>query len=288
MDAAPLLEECHARHPEDRDIAENLADAWLGLGRWGDARALLVGLLADPPGHQDAGILQKLQNAAYARGDSEYLRWQEVLATIDPARTVAGQLPTPLAEAPREPMYARFKKGWFGRGKLFVSAEYAELSPEEQRAHMAAAMIAASSDSRQKLGALEASEPALAVRVMRLLGIERLTSSQVEDAAHLKAGEEHFREQRFEDAQREYQKAVDLDPDDALALLSLGDATYNLGLYDLAQAYFEESLAITPSPQALASSATRSCMPMARWRGRAVATRRRSASTRPTAARRSP
>ena len=30
-EAAPLLEECHARYPKDRDIAEQLADAWLRL-----------------------------------------------------------------------------------------------------------------------------------------------------------------------------------------------------------------------------------------------------------------
>ena len=250
-EAAPLLEECHARYPKDRDIAEQLADAWLETDRWDDARDLLAGLLATPPGRQDAYALQKLQNAAYLRGDAEYRRWQDLLATIDPSRTLAGQLPTSPAEAPREPLHAQFRKGRFRKGKLRLSEDFAGLAPEERHAHLlAAAIVGGSPGGRQKLEEFKTSEPAVAARVMRLLGIESLMSPQVQARRHLAAGDEHFKEQRFEDAGREYQKAVDLDPDNALALLYMGDATYARGSYDLAQAYFGESLAIAPSPQA--------------------------------------
>ena len=245
-EASPLLEECHARYPEDRDIAEQLADVWLETDRWDNARDLLAGLLASPPGRQDAWALQKLQNAAYLRRDPEYRRWQDLLATLDPSRTLAGQLPTSPAEAPREPLHAQFRKG-----KLRVSADFAGLSPEERRAHLlAAGIVAGAPGGRQKLEEFKTSEPAVAAHVMRLLGIESPTSPQVQARRHLTAGDEHFKRQRFEDAGREYQKAVDLDPDNALALLYLGDATYARGSYDLAQAYFGESLAIAPSPQA--------------------------------------
>jgi tetratricopeptide (TPR) repeat protein len=180
-----------------------------------------------------------------------YRRWQGLLATLDPSRTLAGQLPTLPAGAPREQLRAQFRKGRLRKGKLRLSADFAGLSPEERRAHLlAAAIVAGSPGGRQKLEEFETSEPAVAAHVMRLLGIESPTSPQVQARRHLAAGEEHFKNKRFEDAGREYQKAVDLDPDNALALLYLGDTTYARGSYDLAQAYFGESLAIAPSPQA--------------------------------------
>jgi CHAT domain-containing protein/thioredoxin-like negative regulator of GroEL len=243
--AAALLEESHARHPGDRDLTAGLARAWLEMDRWDDARTLLVSLLASPPGPQDADILQILQNATLLRDDPEAQHWQELLAGVDPSRTIAGQVPSAPAKASPEPLRARFRDG-----QMDISREFLELPEDERPVHMTAAIVAGSPDGLQLLTELEGTDPAMAERVMHLLGLERLTAAQAQVKQHIHAGEEHFRHGRFEDAAGEYQQALELDPDEATALLYLGDTCYRRGLYELAQAYFEESLAVAPSPQA--------------------------------------
>jgi tetratricopeptide (TPR) repeat protein len=244
-DAVALLEECHAKSPKDRDVAVALAEGWLEIGRWDDARTLLKSLLADPPGPQDADVLQILQNTAFLRGDPESQHWQDLLAEIDPARTVTGQVSAPAVEASREPLRARFRDG-----QLEISADFMDLPENERPVHMTAAIVAGSPDGLQLLSELEETDAAMAQRVMRLLGLVRLTAAEAEIHRHLAAGEEHFQHGRFEDAAHEYQQSVDLDPDQATALLYLGDTWYRRGSYELAQAYFEESLAAEPSPPA--------------------------------------
>jgi CHAT domain-containing protein/thioredoxin-like negative regulator of GroEL len=244
-DAVALLEECHARSPNDRDVAVALAEGWLEIGRWDDARTLLKGLLADPPGPQDAYVLQILQNTAFLRGDPESQHWQDLLAEIDPARTMTGQVSPPAVEASREPLRARFRDG-----QLEIFADFMDLPEDERPVHMTAAIVAGSPEGLQLLSELEETDVAMAQRVMRLLGLARLTAAEAEIHRHFAAGEEHFQHGRFEDAAHEYQQAVDLDPDQATALLYLGDTWYRRGSYELAQAYFEESLAAEPSPPA--------------------------------------
>ena len=115
---------------------------------------------------------------------------------------------------------------------------------------MSAAIIAGSSDGIQRLTQLGQEDPDLAEQVARLLGVEKLTPAQAQAREHFTAAEALFARKRFADAAVEYQRALALDPDDAQALLYLGDTWFALGEYHLAQAYLEESLAIVPSPQA--------------------------------------
>lgn len=243
-DAAPVLEECHASNPEDRDIAQALADSWLELDRWDEAKALLISMLSDPPGPEDALALQTLQGAAFNRQDPEYQHWQDLLADIDPSRTLTGQAPMPPGGRP-EPLRARFTNG-----NLEVAANLLELAPKDAAAHMTAAVIAGSSDGAEQLSRLEESDPEMARKVMRLLGVRKLSPTQAQARQHFDAAEHLFGRNRFAEAAVEYEKALELDPDDAEALLYLGDTWFRRGAYELAQAYFEESLVVAPSPQA--------------------------------------
>jgi tetratricopeptide (TPR) repeat protein len=199
-------------------------------------------MLSDPPGPQDTDVLQTLQDAAYQRNDQEHQRWQDYLAVIDPARTLAGQIPVP---PPPEPLRARFSNG-----NLELAWNFTDLPADEQPVHMTAAIIAGSPDGLQRLTQLDQTNPELAEGVARLLGIQKLTPAQAQAREHFIAAEELFRRKRFADAAVEYQKALDLDPDDAVALLYLGDTWFQRGAYHIAQAYFEESLAVDQSPQA--------------------------------------
>jgi CHAT domain-containing protein/tetratricopeptide (TPR) repeat protein len=244
-EAVAVLQECHDRRPQDRDITTRLARAYLEVDRWDDARSLLVGLLVDPPGPQDADALQLLQYGAVLRGDPQHQHWQDLLAQVDPSRTITGQLPSPAADNPREPLRAVLRDG-----ELLIGQDLFELPEEERRAHMTAAIVAGSPDGEQLLTELYDSDPALAERVMHLLGLKRVTPEEARIRAHIDAGEEHFRQGRFDDAASEYRAALDIDPDHAAALLWLGDTWYRRGAYELAQAYFEESIAVAPTPMA--------------------------------------
>lgn len=245
-DATALLEECRARHPEDREVVVPLAGTWAESGRWSEARALLAGLLADPPGPQDVEVLTHLRNMAALQNDPEARHWEDLLARLDPSRTTASLMPTSMIKAPGQPQGVVFRDG-----ELFLLPELNELPEAERPVHIAAAMIAGvGRHGPQLLAELEASDPAMAGRVMDLLGIERLTEEQGRVRQHIEAGEGYFARNQFEAAAAEYQRALDIDPDEPMALLYLGDTCYRRGMHHMAQAYFEESIAVAPSPQA--------------------------------------
>jgi tetratricopeptide (TPR) repeat protein len=69
-------------------------------------------------------------------------------------------------------------------------------------------------------------------------------------AHHMRAGEELFRQRRFDEAIAEYKAALDVEPDLEYAELCIGDCHFMQGKYHLAIAHFTESIAIRPTPQA--------------------------------------
>src|SRR5262249_25867536 len=77
-----------------------------------------------------------------------------------------------------------------------------------------------------------------------------LTPSQAAAKAALNRGEEYFQQRRFAEAATGYAEALQFVPDHAQALLLLGDAHFAMNEYDLARAYFEESVKIEDNPQA--------------------------------------
>lgn len=246
-DALTVLEECHRQDPRDPEIAGPLAQAYQELGQLDSARTMLVGMLGNPPTTEDLWVLQFLQNLAFLRNDPELEHWQGLIAQLDPTRTLAGQIPapTPAARANPEAILAVFHDG-----SLSIDRRLLDLPEQERTAHMTAAIIVGSPDGAQQLSDLMTSDPALAQRVAQLLGVTLLSARQQRAAAHIDAGEALFQTRDFAAASAEYAAALEEDPDNARALLFLGDVNYRQGQYDLAQAYFEESIAIAPDPQA--------------------------------------
>lgn len=246
--AAAILEECHKKDPRDRDVVLRLARAYAETDRWEDTKAVLIPMLANPPGSQDVDILQLLQNEAHRRGDPGYGRWSDLLSQLDPRRTVAGQVPsTPTTPGPQcpEPIRAVLRDGI-----LVIDADLLELPEDECTVHLTAAVVTGSPNGTELLSDLVDSNPQLAGRVMQLLRVRQISEEEARVLEHMQAGEEHFQHRRFEDAAREYQAAVEIDPDYSQGWLYIGDTWYHRGCYSLAQAYFEESIAVEPSPQA--------------------------------------
>ncbi|HEX2085641.1 MAG TPA: CHAT domain-containing tetratricopeptide repeat protein [Solirubrobacteraceae bacterium] len=244
--AAEVLAELHARDPADREIAASLARARLEIGQWPEGRAVLVGLLGDPPGPEDVATLKVLTLLAYSAQDPDAAHWREVLVGLDPAAD-------PLEGMPRQPGRPEKPKrllAAFRDGSLQVDPALFDLPAEEQPAHMTAAIVAGSPDGREMLDQLLRDDPALGQRVVALLGLRVLTPEQARAEEHFAAAEEHFAAGRFVEARREYGAALRLDPDHVLATTYVGDTWYRSGAYHIAQAYFEESIAIEPSPQA--------------------------------------
>lgn len=79
---------------------------------------------------------------------------------------------------------------------------------------------------------------------------ERVTFDHVRAQRHYENAEDHFAVRALDEAETEYREALRLDPDHTLAAMYLGDVWYVRGKFHVAHAYFEESLAIEPSPQA--------------------------------------
>jgi CHAT domain-containing protein/Flp pilus assembly protein TadD len=244
-DAAAVLEQGRGQRTWDRDAALDLARAYDEMGRWGEARSVLIGLIEDPPGPADADIVQFLQNLALQHGDPEYPKWQALLAQLDPARTIQGQLPSFPAQAAPEQLRAMFSDG-----NVAINRGLLELPQPEITAQMTAAIAASSPDGPAMLIGLFDSDPPLAEGVMRLLGLQAPTKEGRQVNLHVWAGERYFQSGRFDEAASEYRAALDVDPDHAQALLYLGDTWYRRGAYEMAQAHFEESIAATPTAPA--------------------------------------
>jgi tetratricopeptide (TPR) repeat protein len=247
-DALPLLEELHRRDPADPDGALRLARVYYELARWEDVKALLVPLLSDLADPQDVAVLAFLEGAAVMSGDPQAERWTALLAQIDPQRTLRAQLPRqpgPASPPPPEPLRAVLREG-----TLTVASDLMELPEADRAAHLTAAVIAGTPDGGKLLADVAEDNPELARRVMQLLGIRETTVEEAQFKRHIAAGEAHFRNGRFAEAERDYRSAADIDPDDLTGWLYIGDTWYRRGSYALAQAYFEESIAVQPSPQA--------------------------------------
>ncbi|WP_030243851.1 MULTISPECIES: CHAT domain-containing protein [unclassified Streptomyces] len=246
-DAEMLLSELLARDPDNRTDLKTLAVVYASMGRWPEGRALLTGLLGDPPERNDLPVLVDLCMLAHLNGDTEdALRWRQAIVELDPDSDPFRGLPGVVVEPDEPPPLLAA----LSDGKLHVSEELFELPQEEISAHMTAAVVSGSPDGGELLDTLFRDDPTLAERVLALLGLVRVTPEQAEAMEHFRTAEEHFAAGRLDDAQTEYEATLRLQPDHVQAMTYLGDTWYRRGAYHIAQAYFEESLAIEPTPEA--------------------------------------
>ncbi|KOX13545.1 hypothetical protein ADK67_44140 [Saccharothrix sp. NRRL B-16348] len=243
--ALDALAECLEREPGNRALRYNLGRVHIELDEWDEAKAVLLAVVSDPPVAEDAGILQLLHFAAFGRHDPDYERWGAALNGIESGRDILAQIPFSSAEPPPERLRAVYRDG-----ELMFDTSIGELAAGDIQVHMVAAMVKGSPKGDEALDEVFAKDPELGHRVVRLLGLRRVTEDEARVARHMNEGEEHFRARRFTEAERAYRAALEIDPDHHVARLYLGDTWYRRGAYALAQAHFEESIAISPSPQA--------------------------------------
>jgi tetratricopeptide (TPR) repeat protein len=139
----------------------------------------------------------------------------------------------------------------FKDGTLTLSGDIENAEPGEFASAMTAAILAANPESAAaRLEEIAQSDPQLARKVTRLLRQKGVLEPAGEPASvqHYRRAEQFFGEGRFQEAVREYSLTVEADPDFAEAYMGWGDVYYRTGLYQLAIAYFEESIIIKPMP----------------------------------------
>ena len=146
----------------------------------------------------------------------------------------------------------------FGYDPLFSLPEYgrtlAELSPQEKNriSHRAHALEAALGHLRRAAGRLVLAAALLAPACCWAAKTQEGQTTywdmlmQAQAARDLTQGSRDMEERRYEDAVREFSKAVVRSPQDALAHRMLGVAYYWTGQVDLAEEEFNESLKIEP------------------------------------------
>ncbi|WP_328363862.1 CHAT domain-containing tetratricopeptide repeat protein [Streptomyces sp. NBC_00445] len=247
-EAYTVLEERRRADPADREIVHMMARCRFERGLYFAGRKLLTDLLGQPPGPEDVETLTFLCTVAVGiGGDPELGRWKEELKRLDPLQEpLPDRLTTP--RTPRTKIHVDrgpdagkrnrpARRGGFDPTGMSQDefqanflASFVEWLPEEQRAEA----------TRDLVG----DDPELAAEVGRLRDRSRAEE-------HFKAGERYFGTGRLDDAEREYEAAIALDPDHGYAWHCLGDVWYLRRKYDLAQAYCEESVAIQPSAQGL-------------------------------------
>jgi tetratricopeptide (TPR) repeat protein len=242
-DAIALLTDLHARDPVDQQIAYRLARAYAELDRWPEAKAVLLGLLNDPPTLEDVPTLWWLASLALGAHDPDAGRWRQELLELDPDSDPLAGMPRGVDDHEERPRLLTA----FRDGTLEVDAALFELPQQDMTAQTMAAIVAGVPDGREMLDRLLEEDPQLAEKVMALLGIRRLTAEEAKAEEHFQAAEQHFAARRFDGAQREYEAVLRLDPDHLMATVYLGDVWYRRGAYHIAQAYFEESLEIEPT-----------------------------------------
>ncbi|MDO0933481.1 CHAT domain-containing tetratricopeptide repeat protein [Streptomyces sp. DG2A-72] len=247
-EAYTVLEERRRVQPADRKVVHLMARCRFERGLYFAGRKLLTDLLGQPPGPEDVETLTFLCTIAVGLGgDPELGRWKEELKRLDPLQEpLPDRLTTP--RTPRTKIHVDrgadadnrnrpARRGGFDPTGMSQDefqanflASFVEWLPEEQRAE-------ATRD-------LTRDDPELTAEVGRLRDRSRAEE-------HFKAGERYFGTGRLDDAEREYEAAIALDPDHGYAWHCLGDVWYLRRKYDLAQAYCEESVAIQPSAQGL-------------------------------------
>ncbi|MFZ0118736.1 MAG: CHAT domain-containing protein [Pseudonocardiaceae bacterium] len=244
-EAVPILEELVHRSPDDNTVTPMLADAYAGADRIEDAITLMSGRLGDPPTAADAEAVLFMVMLLGREHHPAAAEWEAILAQIAPDRSVRSIAPSPPPSPERAPLRAALVGS-----EVRVGEDLFELPLDEQRAHLAAAVVAGSPNGREMLQDLVTKDPELGTAVARLLGVRLVSVTRLAADEAVARGEEHFQAQRFTEAAGAYREALAIEPDHPAALLWLGDVHYRLGAYDLAWAFFEEVLEVEENPQA--------------------------------------
>lgn len=230
----------------DKTVIE-LARTLIELGRSNEAKAALAARIGARPGPEHIDLLRFRVMLGQAERDPDTPRWMDALLAV--GGDVESMMPPPTQaaetdEGARKQLMAHFDPV---EGRLTIDPR---IPPGEVAAHMNAALIVGHGpeEGAEILRTLADAEPDLYMQVLDLLPVEaRLAPTAAE---RMRAGEELFRQRRFDEAIAEYEAALDVEPDLEYAELCIGDCHFMQGKYHLAMAHFTESIAIRPTPQA--------------------------------------
>jgi tetratricopeptide (TPR) repeat protein len=135
-------------------------------------------------------------------------------------------------------------------GSLTIDPQLMRQAPEELPFLMSAAIIRSRpSEAAASLQAVEREsgrEFADRVRAYLYPGVPGVPSQ--EEVTHFERAETLFAARKLPEARAEYLLAIAEEPPNNLAYMGLGDCYFQGGEYNVAAAYFEESLAIAPHP----------------------------------------
>lgn len=216
-----------------------LAAALEGRGAFAEAQAQLDFVVGAAPqlasAHtQRAGLLiqvRRLDDALTALGTA---------MTLDPAdgtpRTLFKWL------CPREVPGVHFDPA---TGQLSVAQELFDAGPELAAIHMTAALVRGNPTEATKiLTSVDREKDAAFAEAVRRLVFPTFMQESKLHPSHLATAERLFGERKFEEALQEYRLATLEEPGNHLAWMGAGDCHYSLGKFNLAVAFFEESLEV--------------------------------------------
>ncbi|GAB2518933.1 tetratricopeptide repeat protein [Nocardia heshunensis] len=243
-----LLRDLLAHGDNRPDTTLHLAKALHELGRWSEAKSILLDHIGPQPGPASVEPLQLLIMMGAMAQDPDCAQWWATLRSLN-AEMPLSAMPPPTMLPPSGPppqLLARF-----ANGTLTVDRRAMEtLDGEQIQVHVMAAIAIGLGPGKavEFLEDIAAKDPDLFPKVTELLPFDIRPQSPAQH--HLAEAEQAFAQRQFQTAIEEYRQAIVLDPHLEFAHLGLGDAHYMIGEYELAIAHFIESIGIRPTPQA--------------------------------------
>jgi tetratricopeptide (TPR) repeat protein len=235
-----LLEES----PDDTELRARLGRALAEQGRNGEAKEQLTRVLEEAPNYAPA--LRDLGGVCTNLGDfAEARRYLEAAVAADPSDPVSATVLKQLASRSAAPSisYDPASK------EIRISEDLLTRSPEEVAMMMVVAILRANPEGATELLQSIAEEKG-ADYAMRIAEMA-FPREAAREESHYEKAEQFFAARRIAEALAEYKLAIAESRDDPRSYMGAGDCHYHMGRFNLAAAFFEESVAIRPHPSTL-------------------------------------
>jgi Ca-activated chloride channel homolog len=94
----------------------------------------------------------------------------------------------------------------------------------------------------------------LVIFIFLMAGCSAAIAQSGQDRSMVRQGNRHYNEGNYAEAELDYRRALEADPENARALFNLGNALYRQGRYDEAASLFDALTRLAPSDINLASA----------------------------------
>ncbi|MFI7644181.1 tetratricopeptide repeat protein [Nonomuraea sp. NPDC049400] len=242
-----LLRDMTAKGDQRDETLVELARTLHELGHWDEAKAELKARLLVRTGQERVELLKTTVMMGFRAGDLETPAWVRALDAAGGESPLAMPPPSQMEEElksilPKRRLFARYENG-----TLTVDPS---IPPGEVQEHIMAAVILGlgPDEGAAFRDDLQVKDLDLHAKVLELLPAQARPLSA--EQKHLVEAERFFRQGHYQDAIKEFQAALAMEPDLETGHFGLGSTYFMLGKYSLAIAHFRESIAIRPTPQA--------------------------------------